>query len=188
MRLFKNAKPITIALVLAVILIAGALTIWHSYGFRDKLSSYVHLLRGAAYFKDEENGRAEREFRKAILLDPQMMRSHYYMGLVYLKDGQFREASLEFRKEMALHPEFDPAYSSLAITYYKMGKRDGLETLWKKAIELNPDNLEAYKNLAMYCYNRGDIAGARRCVRQLEDRGVAVPAEFFNALNTSKEK
>lgn len=197
--IIKNARSFTLILGAALILLFGALSIWRSDDFRDKFSfwekavmtspdsPYAHLLLGVAYLEDGEGGRAEREFRRVTSLDPQMMRVHYYMGLVYMNDGQFREASREFRKEMALHPEFGPAYSSLAVAYYKMGKSDGLDMLWKTAIELNPDNLEAYRNLAIYYYNRGDMANARTCVRQLEDRGVAVPSDFLNALDAFRK-
>lgn len=183
---------------LCLILSFGALSMWRSDDFRDKLtfweravgkspnSPYAHLLLGVAYFDEGEGGRAEKEFQKAISLDPQMIRAHYYMGLVYMQDGQFPEASREFRKEISLHPEFDPSYSSLAVAYYKMGRREDIEILWKRAIELNPGNLEAYKNLAIYYYNLGDIKSAKEYVRQLEDRGVTVPSDFLDALNTPK--
>lgn len=194
----KAMRPRAWAAGSVLLTVFTVLALVHSNDYRDQFSywenavrtspdaAFAHLLLGSAYYDDDRVEEAEVELKKALALDGQLLRGHYFLGLVYMKKLMFRRAADEFRKEIALYPGYDAAYSSLAAAYYKQGLRDGLDRFWRRALDINPDNIEAWRNLAIYCRERGDAAGAMRCVREMEKRGVTPPPEFVRSLGEGR--
>ena len=71
-------------------------------------SARAHLLFGRAYEETGFSAEAESEFKKAIAIDDQASRAHFYLGYVILQHGgseRLAEARLQFERELQLDPQ-----------------------------------------------------------------------------------
>src|SRR5437870_13315153 len=68
----------------------------------------LHIVFGGAYRETGFLGEAIEEFKRAVALDANFPRAHYYLGLTYLlKEGASRlpDAEQEFKVELNAHPD-----------------------------------------------------------------------------------
>jgi tetratricopeptide (TPR) repeat protein len=110
----------------------------------------LHILIGRAYRETGFLAEAIEEFKKAIALDPNFERAHYYLGLTYLlKDGSARlgEATEEFRIELASHPNEFFANYYLGIVSLVDRKLPEAISLLEKASQIEPNNPDPYFHL-----------------------------------------
>src|SRR5882672_3043259 len=110
----------------------------------------LHIVFGRAYRETDFLPEALEEFRKAIALDPNFSRAHYYLGLTYLlKDGASRlnDAAEEFKIELARHPDEFFANYYLGIVYLIQKKLEPATGLLEKASKSQPDNPDPYFHL-----------------------------------------
>jgi tetratricopeptide (TPR) repeat protein len=107
----------------------------------------LRVLVGRAYRETSFLTEAIDEFRKAIVLDPNFPRVHYYLGLTYLlRDGvdKIGDATAEFQIELAAHPEEFFANYYLGIASNVERKWDTAIGFLLKASQLQPDNPDPY--------------------------------------------
>lgn len=107
----------------------------------------LRVLIGRAYRETGYLAEAIEEFNKAIALDPDFPRVHYYLGLTYLlKDGASRlgDAEREFKIELAKHP------GEYFANYY-LGIVNTIERRWEVALgflqeaaRIEPNNPDPY--------------------------------------------
>ena len=92
----------------------------------------LRILIGRAYRQTGLLPEAIDEFKKAVALDPNFPRVHYYLGLTYLlKDGASRiaDAEAEFKLEVAAHP--DEFFGN-----YYLGIVSTIERKWEAAVRV----------------------------------------------------
>jgi tetratricopeptide (TPR) repeat protein len=110
----------------------------------------LRIVFGRAYRETGFLPEAIEEFKRAVRLDPQFPRAHYYLGLTYLlKDGAARlsDAAEEFKIELAANPgEFFANYY-LGIVYVIERKWELAIGLLEKASRIKPDNPDPYFHL-----------------------------------------
>ncbi len=99
---------------------------------------------------------AEREFRRAIELNPGLSDGHFGYGIAYL--APFKKLP-EAIREMKIARDLDPlslaANTYLGLTYQMYGKDDQAILYYKKALELDPGFFEAHMCLAeVYTHKR----------------------------------
>ncbi len=107
----------------------------------------LRVLLGRSYRETGFLPEAIEEFKKAVALDPQFPRVHYYLGLTYLlKDGVTRigDAAEEFKIELAAHPNEFFANYYLGITSTFERKWDVAISYLQKAAQIQPDNPDPY--------------------------------------------
>jgi tetratricopeptide (TPR) repeat protein len=103
----------------------------------------LHVLLGRAYRETGYLDEAIREFKKAIELNPQYPRVHYYLALAYLAQGEkerFPTARPLFEQELAINPkEF---FSTFFLGVIHLEDRDFpvAEDYLKRAVQLQPEN------------------------------------------------
>ena len=107
----------------------------------------LRVLIGRAYRETGFLPEAIEEFKKAVALDPQFPRVHYYLGLTYLlKDGtdKLGDAKQQFKIELAAHPEefFANYYLGIAATVER-NWQVAAEYL-QKASAIQPENPDPY--------------------------------------------
>jgi tetratricopeptide (TPR) repeat protein len=79
---------------------------------------------------------AEKEYREAIKINPNLAVAHYNLG-VLLKDLQrYDEAEKEYREAIRLNPNHAKAHVSLGLLYIEVGKKGKAREKILKAREL----------------------------------------------------
>jgi len=107
----------------------------------------LRVLIGRAYRQTGFLTEAIAEFKKAIALDPNFPRVHYYLGLTYLlKDGASRisDAEAEFKLEVTAHPDDFSANYYLGIVSTIERKWDAALNSLLKSARIQPNNPDPY--------------------------------------------
>src|SRR5712691_11275175 len=79
------------------------------------------MLAWALGWNDYDWAGAQREFKRALDLDPQNGETHLRYGFVLEVNGRFPEAEREIRTALSLHTTFATAETALMGLYFMMG-------------------------------------------------------------------
>ncbi|RPJ60650.1 MAG: tetratricopeptide repeat protein [Acidobacteria bacterium] len=127
-----------------------------------------------------EKGKYEEavpEFRRALELNPEDVRSHSKLGIALAGIGRVDEAIAEYRKAMELDPDYADAYSKLGLALARLGRPHEARQQFEKALELFPDSAEAHSNLAALLVGEGKLEESiGHC-----EKALAIDAEYPGA-------
>ena len=119
---------------------------------------------------------AEREYRRAIELDPEYAIAHHWYGGFLSAMGRHREALQQAEMARALDPLSRIIQTWVGLRYYFAGDYEAAIAEYRKALELDPDFAPAHWHLGWACAQTGRfeeaIAEAERAVAI--DRGTLV--------------
>ena len=62
------------------------------------------------YYLDKNMDNAEKEFQKALKLNPKEKMAHNNLGLIYSNKNKLKEAEEEYKKELEINPYYDNDY------------------------------------------------------------------------------
>lgn len=118
------------------------------------------LRLGIQNLKDKEFAAAEREFRRAIDLDPKDGNLYYFLGVVKNRRGQYRQALNALNRAAELKASNSGLQFELGWSYVKMGR-------WNQAIEAleayakeHPDRAQTYDFLGRAYMEKGEYTKA----------------------------
>src|SRR3989441_9349049 len=120
---------------------------------------------------DYDFARSEREFRRAIELNPSYATAHQWFGEMLLNAGRLDEAPAEYRRALELEPLSLPINWDWGRFLYMSRRYDESMAQHKKTIELDPAFTRAHRTLAEVYRVKGDYANA------VEER-----AKFFDLI------
>jgi tetratricopeptide (TPR) repeat protein len=134
-----------------------------------KKNAALHVLFGQAFEEMNYPAEAEREFRKAVVLDPKVSGAHFYLGYLILQHGgseRLAEAGKEFDLELQLNPQ--NAYSNFFAGVVASSENDHPKAIryLREAIRLNPNIAPAYLFLGQSQAELGDDAAAEKSLRR----------------------
>ena len=118
---------------------------------------------------------SEREFRRAIELNPTYATAHQWYGEMLTNAGRFDEASAEYRRALEIEPLSLPINWDFGRFLYMSRRYDESVAQHKKTIELDPGFARAHRTLAEVYRVKGDYANA------VEER-----ARFFDLIGQSQ--
>ena len=126
-------------------------------------SPQMHIMFGAAYRETEYVNQAVAEFKRAVALDANYPRLHYYMALAYLsQEGSHAipQALAELTDEILRHPGEYSAHYLAGLIYVQERKLQEALPYLEKAASLEPTNPDAplYLGQALYLLDRTDLA------------------------------
>jgi serine/threonine protein kinase/Tfp pilus assembly protein PilF len=148
----------------------------------------AHAARGNVYtcYKDYVNG--DREFEKAMRLDPKLFEAPYYWGRNLMWQGKMEEALRIFRVALALRPESYDVATMIAQTYTALGKesealsaRRRALTLMEERLDLNPDDARAWMLASGMYATLGDAGKAENAIR----RALAIDPDTMTYYNVA---
>jgi TolB-like protein/Tfp pilus assembly protein PilF len=114
----------------------------------------------------------EREYKRAIELDPNYATAHQWYGELLTALGRFDEATAEYQKALQLEPAAVPINWDYGRLLYLSGKFDESITQYKKTLGLDPGFARAHRTLAEVYRLRKDYANAiEELARYYEVRG-----------------
>ena len=114
---------------------------------------------------------AEREFRRAIELDPHYASAHQWYAFLLASQGKCEEGLVEAHTALELDPASISARRSLGWLYFYARRFDQARDQLMRAIEMNPVAEESYRVLGFVLAQQGNLAEAERVLRE----GAALP-------------
>ena len=131
---------------------------------------------------------AEREFRRAIALNPRYASAHQWFAFLLAARGQHDAALLEGHTALELDPASVSARRAVGWLYYYARRYHQASEHLSRAIEMNPMAVESYRMLGSTMALQGDVAEAERVLREaltLEGAGAYSKATLGWLLATS---
>jgi len=98
---------------------------------------------------------AEKEWREAILINPDYADAHNNLGVLLDDIGRKEDAEAQYREALRINPDYAGAHYNLGILLYGMGRKEDAEAQYREALRINPDYAGAYNNLGVLLYDRG---------------------------------
>ena len=109
---------------------------------------------------------AEREFRRAIELNPRYASAHQWYAFLLVSQGKADAALLECLTALELDPASVSIRRAVGWSYYYAGRYDQALDHLARAIEMNPMAVESHRILANTLARQGKLADAERVLRE----------------------
>ena len=146
----------------------------------DDSSSEAHVARGNALGIQWKWGEAEKEFRRAIELNPNNANAHYFYAFNYLMPTNHIEEALEqFRLALALDPLAGIVRTNYALTLMVAGKYPESREQFDQILQRDPAFGPAHFYLSQVQATQGQWADAINTM--ISGPGSPFPNRSFNA-------
>ena len=129
-------------------------------------------LGSVTMYYDWDWGAAEQEFKRAIVLDPNLASAHQGYAMLLAVMGRGDDAAKEIERALRLDPVSTALRGDAAWMFYLGRRYELVVDQGKKAIELNPDYWVAYTMLGLGYEKMGKYDDARMALlkaRSLDD-------------------
>ncbi|MEO8275401.1 MAG: winged helix-turn-helix domain-containing protein [Thermoanaerobaculia bacterium] len=103
---------------------------------------------------------AEREYRAALRLEPELAKAHSGLALVLAASARFDEAIAESRRALELDPVCLSASADLGWYYFLARRYDEAIAASREALELDPADTSVHLNIIYAELEKGDEAAA----------------------------
>ncbi len=107
-----------------------------------KARAYYNAGRAAHSLRKLEN--AEKNYKKAIELNPADADTHNYYGRLLKEVNKIDEAEEHYKKAIKINHKHEWADYNYALLLQELNRIDEVEEHYKKSIEINPKNAMAY--------------------------------------------
>jgi tetratricopeptide (TPR) repeat protein len=142
--------------------------------FRDMLqvageSGSMHVLFGRAYRDAGMMPDAQREFRRALAVDPKTPHAHYFLGLIRLIQNEWAplpEIEQEMQLELKNHPRDYLANYVLGVFASNAKQYETSDRHLGIAKEEQPTSPEPWIYLGLNAYSRGEMPKAEELLRR----------------------
>lgn len=126
----------------------------------DPGSARAHQTMGENYWAFKREAEAEKEYRTALQLQPNLPGAHLALGEIYAGTQQWSKAVIEFHAEVALRPGNAETAYRLGDALLEDGKVHSARIELQRANKLQPNMPETFYALGKAESLDGDLAGA----------------------------
>jgi tetratricopeptide (TPR) repeat protein len=129
--------------------------------------------------------RAEKQFRKAIKLEPDNARGYNNLGRVYFRKEEHKEAVVYFKKALEIRPDALGAYSNLIESYMKLGQFEEVikTALYVLEMDAHESQVRFVRfNLGVAYLNTGDIKAAIKEYQVLRSHDPVLASELYDLI------
>ena len=147
----------------------------------------LHIIFGQAFEQTNYPLEAEREFKRALALNPKQRRASFFLGYVVLQHGgsaRLPEAAAAFEAELALAPEDFYANFFAGVVATAENKHEKAIALLQKAVRLNAQSSEAHLFLGQSLIETGDLKAAEKTLRRALELSPDAAKNGFEARRT----
>ncbi len=149
----------------------------------DDSSAEAHSAMGNVLAQAREWDRAEREFRRAIELNPNYANAHYFYGFLVLPPtGRFDQALNELHKALELDPVSLIINNNLGRVYFWARQDDNAIQQLRRALEIDPQFIPAHNSLIAIYEHQGRYVDAIKEVRRAVIHDAAVMEKRYFEL------
>jgi len=156
----------------------------------DENSSEAHAsLAFASFYGMWDGATAEREFRRAIELDPKNAIAHHWYATYLMTLGRGAEALAEIDRARALDPSSAAILADKGVILLNFGKKEEAVSLLRQMEATDPNFISPHRYLKMAYFDLGDnaefIAEARQEAVLMKDQvSLAIAAAAQQGLAT----
>lgn len=170
MRKFQSAVYITFAIIFIALLVRTISrnidwqnedNLWIATAKTSPSSQNTHNNMGDVYARHKDFAGAEREFKKAIEINPNYADAWHNLALTYQNIGRSAEAVKAYEKAVEINPKLWQSYENLTVLYLGQNDYMSAENSLEKLIEINPQNANYYVNMGIVKVRLNDKVGAR---------------------------
>jgi serine/threonine-protein kinase len=156
----------------------------------DGLAEAHTSLAAALVWFDWDWQGSEREFKRAIELNPQYAVAHHWYGSVLLSaQGRFEEALASERRALELEPLSLVINSNLGFIYYQAGRFDEAIERLERTLEMDDNFVYARFHLGLCYAQRGRyeeaVAQLERAIELAGGRGALIQAALGYAYGVA---
>ena len=149
---------------------------------RQPDSVSVQLQLGTALAKSGAVGEAERAFRRALELEPEMPEALVNLGGVHLARWDFRGCVEVNRRAAERRPELLHAHYNQGLGHLYLGEAVEMVSCFQRVVELDPRNPGGRYYLAVGLNAVGQVDEARKQLAIAIELGFHPQPEFLRAL------
>ena len=162
----------------------------------DNSLGEAHTTLGLIFQNSDQNwSEAEREYKRAIELEPNYATTHQWYGELLIQLGRVDEALVHFQKAAEIDPFSLPINADLGIAYYFARQTDRAIEQLDKMIKKEPNFYRSYFYLARIYESLGQYENAiaarqKGFLLTIENAGLVQKfiAELTDALKVSGER
>ena len=132
----------------------------------ETLPSAHASLAWALFIYDWDWDGAEREFRRAIELNPRYASAHQWFAFLLAARGEFDAALLEAHTALELDPASVSIRRTIGWVYFYARRFDQAREHLARAIEMNPMAVESYRMFGSTLALQGETVEAERIFRE----------------------
>ena len=105
-------------------------------------------LAGRVYVFQHKTDQAEKAFRKAVDLAPNLALAHYELGQLYAMENKLPAAEAAFQTALKKDDTNSAVHRALGVLLYSQGKSAQANEHYRRAFQLNPQDVISANNLA----------------------------------------
>jgi tetratricopeptide (TPR) repeat protein len=121
---------------------------------------------GQALQEEGRLGEAVAWYRRALELEPPLVRAHWNLGGALEEQEDHAGAIACYEAALRLDPDSAEAHNGLGWVRHEQGHFDAAREYYRKAVELKPGLAAAHCNLGTLLEELSDFEGAERCFRE----------------------
>jgi Flp pilus assembly protein TadD len=180
----RTMRVLMIALVICAAAAASGCKV-----IRESVAS-AYIDKGNQLFKKNQWDEAEKQYRLAVSIDPDMAEAHSNLGMVMKFKGQTDAAIAEFRQAIRLKKDFAIAHFNLGAALALKEDYDGADVELREAIRENPGDGEYHHILGIVLEQKGDLEGAAQEYRKALALNPYLPlvADFLSSVEAKLAK
>lgn len=145
---------------------ADEASLWQDARDKGPLMVRPHLRLGMVHRQRGELAEAEREYRRALELDPRNAPAHNNLGNLYREQQRLNEAEREYRLALELLPRYPEALINLAALCSGQGRFAEALDLFADAQQVGGERPELYHNIAIAHAGLGNWGEAEVALRR----------------------
>jgi Tfp pilus assembly protein PilF len=157
------------ALVIALLLVLGALTwrqtqiyrdretLWRDTVAKNPQSWLAHLNLGVELKEKGENDAAKSEYDEAFRLNPDSSETLNVLGVWEIEHGRIDDGIEKFRVSLRIYPNYAFASFNLGNALSEKSQLDEAVAAYKDAIRVDPGYVDAHANLAVALSREGKL-------------------------------
>jgi tetratricopeptide (TPR) repeat protein len=151
------------------------------------IDAYVNI--GLTEIAWEKYDSARLAIRRALVIDPNSSRAHYYDGLLQRRAGNTEQEIADFRMVVEKFPQSRDARRELGITYYQQNDNPAALEQFEALQKIDPDDLTAHYNLSILYRRMGRPKEAAEQQAKFVDKKVdpGAPTYSLNFLRAHQE-
>ncbi len=119
-----------------------------------------HFLLGQLYVASNQSDSAERAFRKAVEVDPNLNAAYAQLAQIYVRTNRTAEALVEMDKGLQHNPKNVPVMMIKGMIQHQTGSVEDAQLTYEGLLGINPNFAPAANNLAYILQEKGDLERA----------------------------
>ncbi len=161
---------------------------WERRVREEPASATAHYNLGLAYTTAGRMTSAERAYRRAVELDPELVEAWVNLAGTLLLQWRFEECLEASRRATALRDDLPLVHFNQGQACLYLGDADGLVACNRRVLELEPDHPAANYFLAVGLLAQGKAAEARFYLERAMRLGHRPTPEFLRAMERAPEE